>query len=196
MNDTLTPDDDLPVPGVESDADMDAAALLAEYQEGKTPPPEPPAPDNTELFKQLKPIVEYAQTSMRTDAAKAEQDAVDSAVNLVKEEEALANVPNSIVEGFLQNQYTRNPDFKTAYDKRVESPDGWNQALGKAKEALAEEIGHINPANVKDDVEAALATVKGTSETDIEDAQDIKSVDEMMSMSDVDFTAYKRTLDR
>jgi len=197
MNDTWTDDNDSAQQAAEFDTDTDVNSLLSEYETAKSPPKTSdtaqPGADVIKMFEELRPIAKYAENSMRSEAAQQEQETVAQAIAAVKEDDSLNIVPDTIVEGFLQQQYVRNPEFKKAFDSRTDSPDGWTAALGSARENLAKEIGQITKGNVKDDVEAALNTVRGTSETEIDDAQKVNPK-ELFAMSDHDFAEYKRNL--
>lgn len=188
MNETLTYNDDTSSQDLESGADNES--LRNQYSEGTS------ARDKSvkELMEKLEPIVQHVEDNMRSEADKRIQDSVDEAVKSLKEDDSLEKVSDSLVEGFLQNQYTKNPDFKTAYDNRQKSPDSWDKALVGAREKLTEEIQSLTGSNVKDDVAAALATVHGQSETEVKDA-DTVSAKKLFSMTDIEFKAHKEALD-
>lgn len=195
MNDTMPTNDNPGTQPAESEGEFDYESLLEEHKEGTKPEtrPEPrPDPAVRQLLKEFKPIAEVAEKHLRTEAAEQEQKIVQEAVGAVKEGEALAGVSDAIVEGFLNLQYIRNPDFKAAFDAREESPANWNAALVGARESLEAEMSSMTTMSEKDDTEAALAAVKGTSQTEL--SEEAVNPKELFAMSEQDFAEYKRNL--
>ena len=198
MNDTMPTENDSAAPAAESTDEFDYDGLLKEYDEGKTsqPQPEPaarPDPAVRELLKEFKPIAQYAEHNMRSEAAKQEQELVQQAISTVKEEGELSTVPDTIVEAYLNLQYAKNPEFKAAFEGRSDNPGSWTSALVKARDSLSSDIGSMSKSSDKDDTEAALATVRGTSQTEIDDALDVKPKD-LFAMSDQAYAEFKRNL--
>jgi len=200
MNDTLSQDGNSPAPGAESDGGYDYESLLGEYEKAKTPEAKPrpasePDPNVQQLVKEFKPIAAMAEKQLRTEAEKEERAVVDEAVKSVRgDNSGLENVSDTLIEAYLNLQYARDPSFKTAFDGRTQNPDAWKSVLGKARTNLSSEFEKLQSGKGdKDDVEAALATVKGTSQTEIEDAQQVRPK-ELFAMSDHEFAEFKRNL--
>jgi len=195
MNDTLPTNDNPGTPPAESKDEFDYDSLLNEYEQGKTAPPPTPAPDPAvrQLIKEFKPIAEVAQAHLNSEAKTQEQELVKQAISTVKEDESASNVPDGLVEAHLNLQYIRNPEFKTAFETRDKNPTAWNAALVNARESLMADLGQISKISDRDDTAAALAAVRGTSQTEIDDADKVDPK-ELFKMSDQDFAEYKRNL--
>ncbi len=187
----MTADEDYAVNGNDSDGEFDYESLLQEQQ--AKPQPTRPDPAIAKLREEFTPIAQVAKSHMEHEAAKAEQETVAKAIEAVKADESLSNVSDKIVEGYLNLQYIRDNAFKEAFDNRVSNPTAWNSALKAASESLSGEMGSIKGSRDADDTAAALATVKGTSETEIERELEVKPK-ELFAMSDYDFAEFKRNL--
>ncbi len=187
----MTADEDYAVNSNDSEGEFDYESLLQEQQ--AKPQPAQPDPAVAKLVEEFKPIAQVAKSHMEHEAAKAEQETISQAIEVVKADESLSGVSDKIVEGFLNLQYIRDNAFKEAFDNRAGNPAAWNSALKAASESLSGEIGSLKSTNDADDTAAALATVKGTSETEIEKELEVKPK-ELFAMSDHDFAEFKRNL--
>jgi hypothetical protein len=194
MNET-TSNDDLSLQDTESDGGVDYDKLLDEYQERKTPATRQESVDPAfrDLLKEFKPIAEVAQRHLDKEVASEQQKTVEDAINTVKGDESLSGVSDAIVEGYLNLKYQKDPEFKSAFEARSENPSLWDTALVNAREALSKEISSMKGSSDKDDTEAALAAVKGTSQTELDAAAQVNPK-ELFAMSDYDFAEYKRNL--
>lgn len=188
----MTADEDYAVTGNDSEGEFDWESELLQ-QQAKPQQPAQPDPAIAKLREEFTPIAQVAKSHMEHEAAKAEQETIAKAIEAVKADESLSNVSDKIVEGYLNLQYVRDSAFKEAFDNRAGNPTAWNSALKAASESLSGEMGSIKGSNDADDTAAALATVKGTSETEIEKELEVKPK-ELFAMSDYDFAEFKRNL--
>ena len=173
-------------------ADADLDSLMSEWNQTDEPPkataPQP-SPDVGKLLNSLKPVVQYAESSMLKEQQQEQEEFINGAVSFIKEGEGLAEMDGDIVEGYLYSRYNKSADFKAAYDSRGTNPDAWNKALEDARTDFA---GRTGKTDVRSDIEAAKAAVSGSS--DAAPSDDRPSVKDLNTMSDHDFEAYKREL--
>lgn len=171
-------------------ADADLDSLMNEWNQTDAPPPAAaPQPDVGKLLNSLKPVVQYAESSMLKEQQQEQEEFINGAVSFIKEGEGLAGMDGDIVEGYLYSRYNKSADFKTAYDSRGSNPDGWNKALEEARTDFA---GRTGKTDVRSDIEAAKAAVRGSS--DAAPSDEGPSAKDLNTMSDTAFAAYKREL--
>lgn len=143
--------------------------------------------------QELLPVIKYAETQMVKEV-KAEIDGeVKSAIGFLKSQEEFKDVPDRVARGYLESYAQENPSFKKAYDQRKSDPKGWQSAKEEAAKAWQEDMQGWGGRTVRSDVEAAKASVRGTSSAP-PPPQRQKSTAELNKMSDHDFAEYKREL--
>ena len=139
------------------------------------------------------PVIKFAESQM-VEKVKAEIDKeVDGAITAITSDEQFKGVPKRIARGFLEAYAQETPEFKSAYEARKTNPKGWQAALETAGKGFAEDMKGFGGSTVRSDVEAAQASVRGTSSAP-PPPQRQKSTPEMNKMSDYEFAEYKREL--
>lgn len=132
--------------------------LLAEFERNQSAAK--PSELNA-LLGAMKPIAEYAETSMRRDRETSLNNDVENAVKFMQEAEEAKALPKRMVRGYVEAYAIETPSFKEAFINRGTNPDGWQQALSKARESLVEEVKPLAGGKIRSDVNAALASVAG-----------------------------------
>lgn len=173
-------------------ATSDVDRLLSEFETGKTQL-KTELPTIRPILDAIKPLATFAQRKMQEEVSTAAKKSVADAVNAVKSDD-LKEVPDRVVRGYLQDRYVEDPNFRTAYDKQGENPQGWQEQLTKAREAFAEDMKFASAKSVRSDVEAAKAAVKGAGKT--QDAKPEDDTDALFAMSGREFATYKEKLAR
>lgn len=173
----------------EANGNTDLNELVKEFNDD----PPKPQPDLAKLTKAIEPLARYVEDDRRTKAAEREQETVKSSIQFLKEDDALKEMDDDLVEGYLHTLYSKDEKFRSAYDKRGDNPDAWNAALEDARPKLAEKVKDLPGNKVRSDVEAATAAVRGASAEAPDDS--VKSAKELHRMSDVEFRRYKQELD-
>lgn len=163
-------------------AGTDLDGLLNEF-EAPNPGSQPRA--ETTVLKAIRPVIEFAETEMRTRAKTALDSDIKSAVSFVQEDAAAKAIPPKIVRGFLEGYAADDVSFAAAFQNRQKDPDAWQKQLGKAKGAFLEEIKGLPGNTVKSDVEAARAAIAGRAEPAGE--TNLPSPPDMMNMSEREF---------
>lgn len=163
-----------------------ADPLLAEFDQATTKTEQP-------VPSYLLPVVKFAETQM-VEKVKAEIDGeVKSAIGVLKGQEEFKDVPDRVARGYLESYAQETPEFKKAYTERKSNPKGWQSALETAGKSWQEDMKGWGGQTVRSDVEAAKASVRGTSSAP-PPPQRLKSTPEMNKMSDHDFAEYKKEL--
>lgn len=150
---------------------------------------------NSPIPTELLPVIRFAEGQM-VEKVKAEIDKeVETAVSSITSQDEFKDVPKRLARGFLEAWALENPEFKTAYEQRKANPRGWQSALAAAGQGFAEDMKGIGSkgGNLRSDVEAAKAAVRGTSSTQPPPPKQ-KSAAELRQMSDGEFRRYKATL--
>jgi hypothetical protein len=171
-----------PAPG-ESELD----SLLREY-ETTAPAATSGSADVGKVLNHLKPVVDYAKTSMDKDRQDAVDQDIAKAYEFMQETEELKGLKPTHIRGFMEAYALENPSFAKAFHERAQNPESWKAALESGRNWLKEEIGGMGKSNGSDltDLEAAKAAVAGT--TDSPPSQDTgPSPTEMFAMSDQKF---------
>ena len=159
----------------------------------ETKPEDAPRADYAGLLKGLKPLVDFADSEMKSKAATAEKKVADEAVALIKSDDALKEVNDEFVHDHLIGKYNRDTEFRAAYDNLGDNPTGWTKALEDAKSGLVEKISALPGSTIRSDMEAAQAAVAGSSPEVAPEAE--TSAVDMASMSDQEFAKYKLGLE-
>ncbi len=157
-------------------------SLLKEFDEKK------PDVAKADVFRDLAPVAEYAKAQMEKEQRDALKVDVDAAIGFMKEPEELKEFPTKLVRGFLVDRASEDPSFETAFNERGKNPAAWNSALEKAREDFVTEVKTLPINQVRTEVEAAKATVQGSS-TELASI-DGPSVAEKIKMSDQRWKAY------
>lgn len=149
-------------------------------------------PQAATIPNELLPVIRFAESQM-VEKVKTEVDKeVTSAIDAISGED-FKEVPLKLRRGFLEAYAQDTPEFKAAYEKRKSDPKGWQTALAGASKSFAEDMKGWGGSTVRSDVEAAQASVRGTSSAP-PPPQRQKSTTELNKMSDHDFAEYKREL--
>jgi hypothetical protein len=144
---------------------------------------------------ELLPVIQFAQGQM-VEKVKAEvEKEVETAVNAIAGQEEFKDVPKRVSRGWLEAWAMETPSFKAAYNERKVNPKGWQAALQEAAQGFAEDVKGFasKGGNLRSDVEAAKAAVRGASNTQ-PPPQKAKSAAELRRMSDREFKQYKAEL--
>lgn len=164
-----------------------ADPYLAEWDRSRSQAPQIP--------QELLPVIRFAEGQM-VEKVKAEIDKeVETAVSSITSQDEFKDVPKRLARGFLEAWALENPEFKTAYEHRKANPKGWQSALSAAGQGFAEDMKGFGSkgGNIRSDVEAAKAAVRGTSNTQPPPPKQ-KSAAELRAMPDGEFRRYKATL--
>lgn len=168
-------------------ADLDS--LLSEFEEGTKPEPK-----KTQKRERPDEVTQFVREIMAERQRKQVDTDIGNAVEAVAKSEAFKGVPKNLVRRMLISHAYDNPAFDQAFQKRGEDPAGWQAAVSKASEELSADIQDLPKVDARDDVEAAKATVEGTSSGKSE-SSDGPAVADLMNMSDAEFRRYKESLD-
>lgn len=159
---------------------------LAEWDRATRPPA-------ATIPQELLPVIRFAEGQM-VEKVKAEVDKeVETAVSAITGQEDFKGVPKRIARGFLEAYAMETPEFKQAYEQRKSNPKGWQSALDTASKSFAEDMKGFGGSTVRSDVEAAHASVRGTSSAP-PPPQKAKSASELRKLSDGEFRRYKAEL--
>lgn len=164
--------------------------LLAQWDAATNAPPAQPA---STIPPELAPVIRFAQGKMVEEATAAVQKEVDSAIGALTSGDDLKGVPKRIARGFLEAWALENPEFKRAFDQRSQNKKGWESALAEASAEFRKELGSLPSNSVRNDVEAAKASVRGTSNAPSR-SEGLRSTKELRRMSDSEFRQYKADL--
>ena len=152
------------------------------------------APAASTVPKELEPVIRFAEAKMVEEVKTTIEKEVATAIDtLTSGNEEFKSIPKRVTRGYLEAWALDNPEFKAAYEKRKSNPKGWDGAMKAAAEGFAEDMKGFGGSSVRSDVEAAKASVRGTS-TAPPPPQRTKSTPELNKMSDWEFAEYKREL--
>lgn len=145
-------------------ADFDR--LLAEYTTGTKSTDTKPSADVGKVLNELKPVIDYAQTELAERHKTALKKDLDEAINFVKEEEGVKDIPPKVIRGMLEGYASEHEEFAQAFQNRAKDKAGWQAQLAAARKAVAEDLRELAPGTrVVSDVAAARAAVSGNSST-------------------------------
>jgi len=164
-----------------------ADPLLAEFDRETT------TRQPASIPQELLPVIRFAEQKMVQEVKADIDEEVKSAIGTLKGQEEFKDVPDRIARGFLESYAQENPDFKKAYNDRKSNPKGWASAKEEAGKVWSEDMKGWGGQTVRSDVEAARASVRGTSSAPPPPTRQ-KSTAELNKMSDHDFAEYKREL--
>jgi hypothetical protein len=144
-------------------ADFDR--LLAEYTTGTKSTDTQPT-DVGKVLNALKPVIDHAQTELAERHKTALKKDLDEAINFVKEEDGVKDIPPKVIRGMLEGYAAEHPEFATAFENRSKDKAGWQTQLATARKAVAADLKDLGPGTrVVSDVAAAKAAVSGSSST-------------------------------
>jgi hypothetical protein len=168
MTDNPTTNVETPVSSeAKTDGPANLDALLAEFDTPKAAKSETAPTGDTTLgvLGKLKPVIDFATTEMAT-REKAEIDkTIKSAVAYVKEDEAVKDVPDSVVRAMLNTAVGENDKYRLAWMNRNEHPKAWQAALSEARKEVTRELAPVAEKRVSSDVMAARAAISGSVST-------------------------------
>ena len=122
------------------------------------------------------------------DEQKAHETFIKESVSFVKEQDALKEIDDDLAEGFLTARYGKDASFKQACDNRHENPEAWKAALENARSSLAERFP--GAGTVRSDIEAAKASIQGTSQEASQDTSDEDDPMKLFEMSDTEYRTF------
>ena len=165
-----------------SSQESDLEALLKGFDEAK------PKQDTADILKKFAPVAKFAEQKMLEEQANDLKTGIESAVQFLLEPEEAKATPKRLVKGFLRDYAEDNPDFAKAFSEQKQHPRVWSRELGTARDAFLEEIKGLSKGDVRADVEAAKAAVKGsTAKAPVEDEV---TPAQMFAMSDHEWRAH------
>ena len=166
-------------------------SILDEW--GKSPSNEPDKVRDAvgTTLKSLKPVIDFA----RTEQSRREVEVLDKDLNAALDFMAEENkdLPKRWMRGFLEGYSLENQDFANAFNDRGQNPSAWKGQLSKAREALPEWLKELPGSTVRSDLEAAKATVSGTSTTEPTEADpDEAQAIDLMEMPEAEYQRHVR----
>jgi hypothetical protein len=185
VTDDVTDGQALPVPEANNDASLDE--LLGEFNEPQTP--ERAKPQGDELSR----VVEFVDDMAAKESQREFNEAVGTAVESIKKDEAAAKYPDRMIRGHLNALADENPQFRDAFQNRTKNPNAWKKSLEWAGKEFHKDISSLPDDQITSDLEAAQASVRGIS-NEAPDAPKRKTSAELTSMGDAEFQAYKAGL--
>ena len=169
-------------------AETDVDKLVAEFETGGKKDYSLVKP----LVDVIKPLASYVQQQRVRDENAEVAKSIDAAVSTIKSVDNLKDVSNKLVSGYLQGRASEDAEFAAAYQNRNKNPAAWQEHLVKARVDFMEDIKSINERNLRSDVEAAAAAVRGAGSAG-EVKQEV-AVEDLFAMSDTEFRAHKNKL--
>ena len=162
--------------------------LLKEFDQ--QPTTAPPKPDST--IERLAPLISWAADEMKSKTVQALNKDLDDAVSFLTDAEGLKETPKRFARGYLEAYAVENPAVQTAFQEREKNPEAWKQTLGQVKDAFVKDGSAFKGGSPRSDLEAAVASVRGSSATPPPVTQ--KTAVELQAMSDVAYDDYKKGL--
>ena len=151
---------------------------------------------NQAVAKSFAPVIEYVNAEQEKKATDAFNKDVAEAVSFLTEPEDLKEIPADLAQGYLEVHAIKHPEFKAAFEGKAKNPDEWQTQLGKARDAFADLVKpfsvNTEQADVRTDVEHAVATVQGLTETPAEQVG--PTIAEKANMSDQKWKEYTDSL--
>lgn len=143
-------------------ADLDS--LLKEFETPKAGKPEVKSAP-LEVLTKLKPVIQFAEARMAKEAKDEIDTSIKSAVDFVKEEEVIKDLPDTVVRAMLNSTVIENPKLLDAWNGRTNDPKAWNAALAEARKIVTENLKPVIEKRVPSDINAARAAISGVAST-------------------------------
>lgn len=162
----------------ESDPQDDLDTWLAEFAEkpeDSEPEPAPTKP-GPEFVRELRDGVDtIKQFNAERVAERTRQALADSVESIRDSHEVLKNLPEDVIEGILHKRASDDPRFRNAFLAQFDNPKAWERIRSRIADELAEKMGSIPNQKVTEDVKAARAAVRGTSQIAPEEPQKLSN---------------------
>lgn len=166
-------------------------ALLAEFSAKTGKPENLPTNGAERVLGELKPVIDYARTQQEREVKADIDKTIGDAIKFVKEDEALAGLPDKVIRGLLHDYAGEKDQFQTAFLNRHKDAAAWQAALKEARTWAAADLkpAASNQDRVASDVLAARASISGVSQTKA-DARQMPSPTAQLRMSDQEWNAF------
>lgn len=175
-----------------TDGPANLDALLNEFETPKASKPEK-ASAPLEVLNKLKPVIQFAESRMAKEAKDEIDTSIKSAVDFVKEEEVIKDLPDTVVRAMLNSTVIENPKLLDAWNGRANDPKAWTSALAEARKIVTENLKPVVEKRVSSDINAARAAISGAAPTQGE-APKGPTPNEMFRMSEREWRDYTRGL--
>lgn len=172
----------------EPEAEKSLDELLGEFNE-PTPPTPRPKPDA------MSEVVDFVRDLKTEREQKGIETGISTAVQDMMKEDALSKLDPDVVEGYLHVSAFKNASFRKAFDTRETNPAAWNKAVSNASQELSKKM-NLPDEQIKGDLAAATAAVRGISTTAPEPDSMKLSPMELNDLSEAEFASYKQKLAR
>lgn len=159
--------------------------LLREFDADTQPAPEPKASET-----ELKEMRDFMRSMQEREL---ERDVSATVQNIRKsQEDSFVGIPDDWIEGRLEMEARRNPEFRTAFMQRNQKPGAWAQIQKAMGDKISKEITARADQQDVADREAVAASVRNRSET----PPAVPGVDnaDLSKLSDAEFDAYTKGL--
>lgn len=166
-------------------------SLLKEFDSGSKPENAKPDPVKR-VLTELAPVIEFAKSTAEEKQKADIDNTVKSAIQFLKEDEALKDIPDKVVRGLLYEYSGENEGFRTAFLNRSNNPQAWKAALTEARKSAAVDLKPAgDTTRVPSDVLAARAAISGGVSTQ-GDAPKGPTPAQMMRMSEREWQDFTR----
>lgn len=146
-------------------ADLDAFTAEWDKAIGGEGKPEIKSSAPLKVLTKLKPVIQFAEARMAKEAKDEIDTSIKSAVDFVKEEEVIKDLPDTVVRAMLNSTVIENPKLLDAWNGRTNDPKAWNAALQEARKIVTENLKPVIEKRVPSDINAARAAISGVAST-------------------------------
>lgn len=166
-------------------------SLLKEFDSGSKPETKPDPVKR--VLTELAPVIEYAKSNAEKEQKADIDNTVKSAIQFLKEDEALKDIPDKVVRGLLYEYSGENESFRTAFLNRSSNPQAWKTALTEARKSAAVDLKPAaeDTKRIVSDTLAARAAISGGVPTQ-GDAPKGPTPAQMMRMSEREWMDFTR----
>ena len=151
-----------------TDGTADLEALLAEGEQLGRRKPEKQRDQASSLLAKFKPVIDFAEAEMTSRAVAETNTALKTAIDFVKSEEAIKDVPDKVIRGLLGAYADEDESVRTAFVGRKMNPGAWTSKLAEVRTKIVEELKPLSEKRVASDVLAARASISGETATKVE----------------------------
>lgn len=177
-----------------ADAQDDLDSLLKQFEEDTQEGEQ----QDTDFSKDdLKEAVSYIKESQEREWREKTQADIEKSVKSTQEvlQESGFDLPDNLVEGYLNLKAQRDRRVLNAFNQRQKSPDTWNQVLKGVSKELVNTLKNQPDKEATSDHEAVASAVRSASTKTPE--PDVKvSKDSLDQMSDREFNKLMREMQK
>lgn len=135
------------------------------------------------------PRIDQLTEFMQSEQARRTNTDIDNAISLMKEEEALKELPDRMLKGYINELARENQDLVRAFAQRHEKPEAWAKVVRAAAGELGKQLG-----TREEKVTSDMASIRSAVEQSETKSNDGPTDEDILKMSDADFRDYKQKL--